>query len=395
MYDVIVLGLGAMGSAAAYHLAARGKRVLGFEKFGAAHNLGSSHGDSRIIRQAYHEHPSYVPFALRAYELWERLERDTGTRILQRTGGLMIGPPGSPVVEGAILSATQHNLPFEVLTARELKGRFAAFHPRENETAMYEAAAGFLRPEVAVRAHLEMAARCGAALHFQEPAKAWSASASGDSVTVTTETGTYQAARLVIAPGAWAPQILSELGVDFDVRRHVMCWFKPLEDTIMFQPDRCPIYIWDVDGANCFYGFPMSGSVDDGVKVAMHSGGQKCAADTVDREISDADIDELRSYLGEFIPALNGPCNRAVVCLYTLTPDEHFVVSLHPMYPQVSVAAGFSGHGFKFSCLMGEILADLAIEGQTGYSIDFLAPQRLVSKHVLPTRQSAPGIERG
>ena len=376
MYDVIVLGLGAMGSAAAYHLAARGKRVLGLERFSAAHDLGSSHGDSRIIRQAYHEHPSYVPLAQRSYQLWERLEQDSGRSMLERTGGLMVGPPGSPVVEGAILSATQHNLPFEVLTAGELKNRFPAFRPRDNETAMFEAAAGFLRPEVAIHAHLQMASQCGAELHFHEPVKAWSATSSGDSVTVTTEMGVYQAARLVLAPGAWAPQILSELQVKFDVRRHVMCWFQPLGNTAIFRSNACPIYIWDVDGANCFYGFPITGGMNDGVKVAMHSGGQRCTADTVNRDISEADIDELRDYLKAFIPALSGPYSRAVVCLYTLTPDQHFVVSLHPSYRQVSIAAGFSGHGFKFSCVIGEALADLAIDERTRSSFDFLSPQR-------------------
>ncbi len=380
IYDAIVLGLGAMGSAAAYHLAARGKRVLGIERFSAAHNLGSSHGDSRIIRQAYHEHPSYVPLAQRAYELWEQLERDTGKEILRRTGGLMIGPPGSQVVKGAILSATQHHLPFEVLTARELRQQFPAFSPRENDTAMYEAAAGFLRPEVAIRAHLEIAARCGAELHFHETVEAWSVNSFDGSVEVTTGFGVYRGARLVIAPGAWAPQVLSELQVDFDVRRHVMCWFKPVGDTSLFQPETCPIYIWDVDGVNCFYGFPITGSIDEGGKVAMHSGGQRCTADTVNREISDADINELRGYLEQFIPALNGPLNRGTACLYTLTPDEHFVVSLHPAYPQVSVAAGFSGHGFKFSCVIGELLADLAIDGKAHHPIAFLDSQRFRSK---------------
>jgi sarcosine oxidase len=377
MYDVIVLGLGAMGSAAAYHLAARGKRVLGLERFDVAHDLGSSHGDSRIIRQAYHEHPSYVPLALRAYELWERLEQDSRKSILRKTGGLMIGPPGSPVVEGAIHSATLHNLTFESLTAKELKRRFPALHPRTDETAMYEPLAGFLRPEVAIRAHLQLAAQAGAELHFQEQVAAWSARASGEGVTVTTTAGRYQAARLVVAPGAWAPDVLSELQLDFDVRRHVMCWFTPPGDLAAFQPDNFPIYIWDVDGRNCFYGFPVTDGLDGGAKAAMHSGGQQCTAESVNRDVSAADIEEVRGYLKRFIPGLAGECRRTATCLYTLTKDEHFIVSRHPRHAQVSVAAGFSGHGFKFSCVIGEILADLAIEGKTNLSIDFLSPGRL------------------
>jgi sarcosine oxidase len=376
VYDAIVVGLGAMGSAAAYHLAARGQRVLGLEKFGAAHNLGSSHGDSRIIRQAYHEHPSYVPLALRAYELWRRLELDSGARILQETGGLMIGGPGSRIVEGAIRSAQRHGLAFEVLTASQVRTRFPAFQLRPDDTVMYEPAAGFVRPEAAIRAHLQMAASLGAELHFHEPIDAWAAYPSGDGVTVKTHQGSYEAARLVLAPGAWAPQILSDLQIEFDVRRHVMCWFEPAVQPVVFQAGSFPIYIWDVDGVNCFYGFPSTGGDDDGVKAAMHSGGQKCNAESVEREVSVVDVEELRSYVREFSPALNGRCLRAGVCLYTLTPDEHFVVSLHGSYPQVSIAAGFSGHGFKFSCVLGEILAELAITGKTHHAIEFLSAGR-------------------
>ncbi len=378
MYDAIVLGLGAMGSAAAYHLAARGKRVLGLERFGAAHNLGSSHGDSRIIRQAYHENSNYVPLLRRAYELWERLERDAGVSIMRQTGGLMIGPPGSSVVEGAIASALQHGLAHEVLNAKELRTRFPVLRPRADETAMYEAVAGYLRPEAAIHAHLRLAETCGAELHFHEPVEQWTANASGDGVKVNTGRGCYEASRLIVAPGAWAAKLLSEMQLSFAVQRHAMCWFEPVADANGFEPDRFPIYIWDVDGRNVFYGFPATGR-GEGVKAAMHSGGENCTADSVNRQVSDADVDEVRSHLETFIPALNGRLLRAATCLYTLTPDEHFVVTTHPIYPQVSVAAGFSGHGFKFSSVMGELLADLAIDGRTGHPIEFLSPERFIA----------------
>ncbi|HEY1947103.1 MAG TPA: N-methyl-L-tryptophan oxidase [Bryobacteraceae bacterium] len=376
MYDVIVLGLGGMGSAAAYHLASRGKRVLGLEQFGAAHSHGSSHGDSRIIRQAYHENPSYVPLAQRAYELWERLERDSGANILRKTGGLMIGLPGSKVVEGTIRSATQYNLPFQVLDAEEMRRRFPVLHPRPDELAVYEDAAGYLRPEAAIHAHLQLAARQGAELHFHEVAHAWTAHASGSRVLVKTGRATYEAERLVIAPGAWAPEILSDLQIPFDVRRHVMCWFQPTAESNQFQPDQFPIYVWDVDGRHCFYGFPATGGSMDGVKTAMHSGGEHCTAANIDREIRDADVVEIRNYLQSFIPSLNGLLLRAATCMYTLTPDEHFVVAIHPRHSQVCIAAGFSGHGFKFTSVMGEILADLAVDRRTSHPIDFLSPAR-------------------
>jgi sarcosine oxidase len=373
-FDVIVLGLGGMGSAAAYHLAERGQCVLGLERFRPVHAFGSSHGDSRIIRQAYHEHPNYVPLARRAYELWRRLEQDTGTGILRQTGGLMIGPPRSSVVQGALRSAREHGLPHELLDAKEIRRRFPVFQPRPDETALYEDVAGFLRPEAAIEAHLRLAGRHGADLHFEEPVTEWFAHANG-TVTVKTARARYEAGRLVLAPGAWAPDVLSDLSVPFDVRRHVMCWFQPLSNGAAFQPDLFPIYIWDVDGVNCFYGFPDTGGME-GVKAAMHSGGQSCNAVSVDRKIHDQDVTEVRGWLQQFIPALNGTLIHGVTCLYTMTPDEHFIVGLHPRHPQVSLAAGFSGHGFKFSSVMGEILADLAMEGRTDHPVDFLSATR-------------------
>jgi sarcosine oxidase len=375
-YDVIILGLGGMGSSAAYHAAARGRRVLGLERFGPVHTQGSSHGDSRIIRQAYHEHPNYVPLALRAYELWRRLEQDSRTSILHPTGGLMIGPPGSSVVEGAIRSAKLHNLPYETLDSQELRRRFPVLNPRSDETAMYEAVAGYVRPEIAIQAHLDLAARHGAHLHFEEPAIAWSANSSGTHVTVNTGRASYEAGRLVIAPGAWATELLSDIGIAFNVQRHVMCWFKPVAHAAGFLPENFPIFIWDADGANCFYGFPITGDSSEGVKAAMHSNGKPCTIQRVDRDIHDSDISEVRDYLERFIPSLNGPLVRAVTCLYTLTPDEHFVVANHPSYPQVAIAAGFSGHGFKFSSVVGELMADLVVDGRTAFPTEFLAPAR-------------------
>jgi len=374
-YDVIVLGLGGMGSAAAYHLAERGQRVLGLEKFQPAHNRGSSHGDSRIILQAYHEHPNYVPLVRRAYELWRRLEHDANAGILRQTGGLMIGRPGSRVVEGAQQSARQHGVVHEVLDSSEIRRRFPVLNPRPDEVAVYEAAAGYLKPEAAIQAHLRLASHHGAELHFEEPVTEWSADSSGSVVTVKTEQVAYQASRLVIAPGAWAPDLLADLKISCDVQRRVMCWFQPLSHPTGFQPENFPIYIWDVDGQNCFYGLPATGTLE-GIKAAMHSGGLSCSAENVDRAIHDSDITEIRGWLEQFIPSLNGPLIQAVSCLYTMTPDQHFLVDLHPTYPQVAIAAGFSGHGFKFTSVMGEILADLATQGCTSHPIAFLAASR-------------------
>lgn len=375
MFDVIIIGLGAMGSSAVLHLAARGQRVLGLDRFTPPHNRGSSHGGSRIIRQAYHEHPDYVPLVQRAYQLWERLEADSGADILSLTGGLMIGGPGSSVVQGAIESAAQHHLPYEVLTSAELRRRYPAFHPRAEDTAVFEERAGFLRPEVAIRAQLELAARHRAELHFEEPVTHWTSSPGGP-VRVTTPRATYEADRLIIAPGAWAPDLLSQLPIRFDVRRQVMCWFQPVSSPESFLPDRFPIYIYDVDGTEIFYGFPATDESSAGVKAAMHTAGDPCTADSVDRTTSHRDTSALRAHLSRFLPDLNGSLVKACPCLYTLTPDEHFVVATHPLHQQVTIAAGFSGHGFKFVPVIGEILADLAISGSTRFSIKFLSASR-------------------
>ncbi len=375
-FDAIVLGLGGMGSAAAYHLVARGKRVLGLEQYSPAHDRGSSHGESRIIRQAYHEHPSYVPLVIRAYELWEDLEQKSGKKLMRLTGGLTIGTPGSALVDGALASAAQHKLPCQKLDARELKRLFPVLNPRPDETAVYEERAGFLRPEACVEAHLEQAARHGAELHFEEKVQRWEAHPSGSGVQVTTDRATYEAAGAVLSPGAWASQLLSELRVLFDIRRHVMCWFRPLSDTDSFLPERFPVYIWDVDGTDIFYGFPAVDGIEQGIKLAMHSGGERCTPETIERHVSDDDVAELRAKLKRFIPPLNGPLIKAVTCMYTLTPDEHFVLSLHPDHPQVAIAAGFSGHGFKFTSVIGEILADLAINRATRHGIDLFDPRR-------------------
>ncbi|HEX3437298.1 MAG TPA: N-methyl-L-tryptophan oxidase [Pseudacidobacterium sp.] len=374
-YDVIVIGLGGVGSAAACHLAVRGKRVLGLERFTPGHDRGSSHGNSRIIRQAYHENPEYVPLVLRAYELWERLERDSGSELLCITGGLFVGHENSGVIRGSVFSAKKHGLAYECLDAAEVRRRFPVFQPRPDDYAVFEAKAGFLRPEVAVKAHLQIAVQHGATLHFEEPISDWRGTASG-TVRIVTEKGAYESSHLVLAPGAWAPELLRSLVLPLHVRRHVMAWFDPVADRDLFLPERFPIYIWDTHSGVVFYGFPATDGVNGGVKAAIHSGGDVCTADSIELGISESDIAEIREQLVEYLPELNGRLLHAATCMYTMTPDENFVVAQHPEYSGVTIACGFSGHGFKFTSVLGEILADLAIDGSTGYPIEFLSPKR-------------------
>jgi sarcosine oxidase len=372
-YDVAIIGLGAMGSAAADQLARRSARVLGLEQFAPAHTNGSSHGRSRIIRLAYMEHPDYVPLLQRAYALWADLERGAGEPLLTITGGLMIGTRQSQAVAGALESARTHGLPHELLDAASARRRFPPLALSEGEVALYEPQAGFLRPEACVAAFLRRAAAHGADLHFEEPVLAYQADEHG--VRVTTARGVYEASRLVVAPGAWAPQLLGDLGIPFTVLRQVLFWIEPAGSVAPFAPERFPIYIWETASAT-FYGFPHQQGVPGGVKAAIHHQGDPTTPQTIDRTVHPRDEAQLRAVLTERIPALRGPVIESVVCMYTMTPDSHFVVGMHPRRPNVVVASPCSGHGFKFASVLGEVLADLAQFGATRHPIALFTPIR-------------------
>jgi sarcosine oxidase len=360
-FDVIVVGLGAMGSAAAAHAAARGKRVLGLEQFQPAHDQGSSHGRSRVIRLAYFEHPAYVPLLRRAYELWRRLEGATGRDLLRITGGLMIGSPDSEVVTGSLRSAREHQLQHQMMDAADIRRRFPVFTPQDGTVGVYEAEAGVVFPEEAIRAHLDVAVDNGAHLHFDERVEDWHVSPSG-TIEVRTTAARYQADRLILAPGAWASSIFKIHWLPLDVEPQQLHWFLPDGGAAAFAADRFPIYIWDLGGGVQFYGFPAE---DDGrVKVAFFR-----SRVTGERAIRDV--------LAAALPSLaSGTLVETVTCKYTLTPDHHFVIGLHPDWPNVTIASPCSGHGYKFASVIGEILADLAIDGATRHPIALFDPQR-------------------
>ncbi|RYM06711.1 N-methyl-L-tryptophan oxidase [Sporolactobacillus sp. THM7-7] len=378
-YDVIIIGLGGMGSTTAYQLAKRGKRVLGIEQFAPAHDQGSSHGGSRIYRQAYFEDPAYVPLLLRAYELWEEIKRESGRELLTVTGGLMMGPPDSQTVAGSIKSAKQWNLPYETLSAAEVHKRFPVFTPSPNQVALYEKKAGFVRPELSVYTHLVEAEKHGADLRFFEKVRSWEPHSSGEGVTVVTESGTFEAGKLVITAGAWSSQILKDIGVSLEVERQVMMFFEPIGGVEPYRVGHFPIYIWEADDYTQLYGFPSFDLRGEGAKVAFfRKGGVPCTPETIDRNVYTEEIQTLRDYLEQGLPSLSGRFLEAKTCMYANTPDQHFVICRHPDYEQVNIAAGFSGHGFKFASVIGEIMADLAIDGSTKHPIDLFRPQRFV-----------------
>ncbi|NSC24917.1 N-methyl-L-tryptophan oxidase [Streptomyces albus subsp. chlorinus] len=380
--DVIVIGLGGMGSAAAYHLAARGHQVLGLERFGPAHNRGSSHGGSRITRQSYFEDPAYVPLLLRSYELFAKLERDTGRSLMTLCGGLMLGRPDSRAVAGSRRSAREWGLPHEMLDAAQIRRRFPTLTPAPDEVALYEERAGFVRPEATVTAQLQLAQRAGADLRFEEPVTRWEVLPGGAGVRVHTADGVHTSGHLVICPGAWAPRLLADLGVGFTVERQVMYWFHPRGGTAPFTPERHPIYVWeDRDGVQ-IYGFPAIEGEDGGAKAAFFRKGVVCDPETIDRTVRDEETAAMAAQLRPRIPDLPGRLRKAVTCMYTTTADEHFVLARHPEHPgAVTVACGFSGHGFKFVPVVGEIVADLALTGTTEHPIALFDPRRSELRH--------------
>jgi sarcosine oxidase len=376
-YDVIVLGLGGMGSAAARHLAGRGAAVLGLEQFTPAHTLGSSHGDSRIVRKAYFEHPDYVPLLRRAYPLWDELGADIGGPLLLRTGALMIGAPDSAVVTGTLASAQRWGLEHEVLDRAQMQRRYPQFTLRCDEVAIFEKDAGYVRPEDVVRAHLDLARRDGAQLRFGVKVTDWHL--DGDEVLVEFDGGWARAGRLVLTAGAWTGSLAPDLGIPLRVGRRIMHFLRPT-DPAQYEADRFPVYIFQTDPDDVIYGCPRVGDPADGVKVGFHYRGGDADPDLIDRAVSPAERQQMIDLLADRIPGLARDYVDARVCMYTLTPDEHFVIDLLPgSAGRVAVAAGFSGHGFKFTPVVGEILADLALIGTTDQPIDFLSATRFTS----------------
>ncbi len=375
-YDVIVAGLGAMGSATAAQCAMRGARVLGLERWLPGHGHGSSHGDSRIIREMYFEHPMYVPLVQRAYALWEELEEQTGTELLTITGGLMAGPADSEIVTGTLRSAREHGLPHEMLDARGINKRFPAFQPLDHIVGVVDPRAGYLDPEVGNAAHQSLARAHGAELHFDEGVLSWAP--DGDGVKVTTARGTYHADQLCLSVGAYLAPLVSSLKLPLTVERQVLAWFEPDAGHARWNAPDCPIWCYDNAAGHMTYGFPR---LARGVKMAvMHEGERHADGEAVREAPDDADLALTRERCGEFLPAIrSAPVREMAVCRFTNTPDLHFVLDHHPECEQVLIASPCSGHGYKFASAIGEVSAELLLDGGTAFDISPFALSRLSS----------------
>jgi sarcosine oxidase len=370
-YDTIVIGMGAMGSAALYQLARRGRKCLGLEQFNIPHERGSSHGITRIIRLAYYEHPAYVPLLRRSFELWRELEAESQSRLLHVTGSVDAGPPGSTVVEGSRSSCETHGLPHEVLTSKELTARFPGYRLPPETLAVLQPDGGFLLPEACISTCTMLAHAHGAEVHAREKVLGWEPNADG--VTVTTDRTIYKAARLIVSAGAWISNFVPALKRLAVPERQVLAWLQPNRSD-WFRPDMFPVFNLDFEGER-YYGLPVFGI--PGFKLGKyHHRKQTVNPDQVNLECDAEDERVLRDFAQQCFPDGAGPTLSLRACMFTNTPDEHFIIDLLPKCPQVVVASPCSGHGFKFASVVGEILADLADRGSTGHDISWLGMDR-------------------
>ena len=371
----IVLGLGGIGSAAAAHLALRGVRVLGLDAYEPGHAHGSSHGRHRIIREAYFEAPEYVPFVQRAYDLWRDLEARSGSDLLTITGGLTIGMPDSLFVSGALQAVREHGLPHELLSANETNARFPGFRPANDMVSVYEPSAGFLAPEACGTAHLDVARGAGADLHFGETVLAWEETAAG--VSVTTTHGAYTADRMVIAAGPWSGEVLAGLDLPLSVWRIPNAHFDSTAPERFTSPTS-PVFLLSAPEGE-FYGFPWLPEAGIGVKIGRHDTGDICTPDTIRRDVSTVEVDELRRALDAYLPGASGPLLKTLTCMYTMTPDGHFIVDRTSDRGHVTYFAGCSGHAYKFASALGEALACMACDAPTPTDLAFLSAARFTT----------------
>jgi sarcosine oxidase len=389
-YNTIVVGVGGMGSATCYQLARRGKTVLGIERFDVPHDLGSSHGYTRIIRLAYYEHPSYVMLLKRAYELWDELEGRTGTQVLHKTGSIDCGPADSWVFKGSLQSCIEYDLPHEVLTGRELSTRFPGYRLPAENLAVLQKDGGFLVPEQATVTFVEAAHALGAEIHGREALLDWEP--WGDGVRVFTDRDEYTADSLVFSGGSWSQNLLPFLRGLAVPERQVLAWLQPARPDY-FRPENFPVFNCLVPEGR-YYGFPVFAV--PGFKFGRyHHFEESGEAEYLSREAFREDEEVLRDFAARYFPDGAGPTMILKACLFTNSPDRHFIIDLHPDYPQVSFAAGFSGHGYKFASVIGEVLADLAERRSSRHDISLFNIARFTGRISSLHQERIDMLERG
>lgn len=391
-YDVAVIGLGAMGSAAAWRLSLRGQRVIGFDRFRPPHMFGSTHGDSRGIREAYYEGPSYVPFVRRAYELWDELAAEIGQPLFTQTGALSLGGEGAGLVEGVLASAREHDIAVEQMDAADLRRRYPGIAASDDLVGVLEQRGGMIDIDTALNGQLDLAARHGAELHFDEPVERWLPLDMDDlesPFSIQTANRRYEADRLVITAGAWNPGLVGKLNLPLRVTRQVMFWFEPRANPQAFELGALPFWMWERGPQDFAYGFPNIGR---GFKLGHHQPLDEVDPSGYDRVVNAADEANMRSWLERTFPDVGGRMLRAETCLYTNTPDAHFLIDLHPKRPNIALASACSGHGFKFSPAIGEALSDLSIDRRSEHDLDLFHVDRYIERtEAQRTESSAAG----
>jgi sarcosine oxidase len=372
VFDVAVVGLGAMGSAALFHLAQRGSRVIGVERFTPGHDRGSSHGESRAIRLGYSEHPSYVPLVRRAFENWRQLERLSGETVLTTTGILEVGRPGSAMVAGSLVACRLHDLDFELLDGGKVGRRFPAFDLPADYTAVWQPEGGLLRPDLANVAHLRLAEAAGASILTEQRAVAIEPLGSG--IRIVLEGRTIEAAAVIVSAGPWIADLVPELRRQLTLTRQVICWYQPKRPEL-FALGALPVFM--IEGEDdLIYGFPDFAGT--GFKCASHYGSGRIEhADQARQDAGPPDEERTRRFLDRYMPAGAGALKAMKTCLYTMTQDEDFIIDALPVDERIVVASACSGHGYKFASVIGEILADLATTGRTPHDIGRFAIARL------------------
>jgi sarcosine oxidase len=375
-YDAIVIGLGAVGSATAYQLAKRGARVLGIDRFSPPHDRGSSHGGTRITRLAIGEGEHYTPLAIRAHEIWREIEHETGADLLCTNGGLIISSADTTAVthvegffENTVAAARRFGIAHDLLDAHEIRRRYPMFAVADEEFGYFEPGAGFVRPESCVHAQLRLAEKYGADLHMRETVRGFDCAAAD--VVVTTDRGRYQAEHVIVAAGAWLPELIGREH-PFKVFRQVQYWFSPKDGVASFRPDRFPVFIWELrTQRQGIYGFPATDGVTGGIKIATEYFESATDPKSVAREVSREEIAAMHeTFVVPHFPCVTSSCVRTATCLYTVTPDFGFVIDRHPDSDRMILASPCSGHGFKHSPAIGEALAQIVVDGASRQNLD-------------------------
>jgi sarcosine oxidase len=385
-YNTIVLGLGGVGSAALYHLAKRGEKVLGIDQFSPPHTLGSSHGETRITRQAIGEGLQYTPMVLRAYEIFRQMEKESGQELLSVTGGLMISSPGSGGIhnvadfyENCTLAAKQFGIKHDLLDAKDIRKRFPQFRVQDNERAYYEYESGILFPERCIDVQLKLAEGLGGQIHKNEKVERFDQ--HGDGVKITTDSGEYHAGRLVLSAGPWLPHLLdAEKAKLFNVQRQVQFWFDVQSCYQSFVPGTFPVFIWELArNGQSMYGFPAIDGQNGGFKIGTANYNLDVTTETINREVSESELIACyEQQIAPFFPQAVGHCIKSKVCLYTVTPDSAFVVDSLPDMPNVLICSPCSGHGYKHTAAIGESIAEIILDGRSKLDLSPFKLDRLL-----------------